>query len=707
MIKFCNILHHAVCTVWIIGLQFCYALPLAAQRDSTYKRPDYYIDDEQVRIDKLDGVIDKKVQTGDSVNDIISNYTYFGLIDSLQEHITLGKFTDQQRKTFRDNLYLILRRINQNNFYNAKRYEALLKFIREELIAIEHGTLLLLISRNIVWSFQTFSFFKNEPEAEQFLLMACRQRPDLVFKYYDQFYHKTYARRILEEGCRVAPVTMKKYFNAGQGIYETLKTSSDTVVKMLLQIRSEYTLKSNAYTLIHDIANGKLTIHEADAIGQDPRKYLERMLRIRAEPNPLGAYSLDAELEVYALRFVRVLNDLHNEPDEKRFASIEEFTAPELYTLMVYSTEEIFTSSFNGLFNRLMVKLGPVSGYEFLHSVGFNRFRTFIKMAAGYGKLGAFLQSMTPHHQQRLMLDFAGGLEQYNDLSQAVEVADAFGSITDTLVLKILRSAIKIEYLKMKKTGNDRGAAIYGLLSSLFVDKTVQDADWFSSVSSRYTLPDFTKIAHHKLVNRDSISRWMIYFYDDEDGEASFSSFIKTFTDTGWSIVDSGTYVVIRSRTGHPVQIYANKNKNEYDGQEALEKLFNDNGWMPNVMVHRGHSYYAYKTIERVRENTQVFILGSCGGYHSISSVIEQSPEVSIISSKQIGTMFVNNPMLKLIANTLRKGEPLEWQLLWNELGNEVRPNAKAYERFLDYIPPHKNLGAIFIKAYQRIFENR
>ena len=122
-------------------------------------------------------------------------------------------------------------------------------------------------------------------------------------------------------------------------------------------------------------------------------------------------------------------------------------------------------------------------------------------------------------------------------------------------------------------------------------------------------------------------------------------------------------------------------------------------------MVHRGHSYYALKTIDKIQDETQVFILGSCGGYHSISSILERSPDVGIVSSKQIGTQFVNNPMLKFMAEQIRQGKDLDWQKIWNELDTTLKSNATAYERFLDYIPPHKNLGAIFIKSYTKMME--
>ncbi|MES2619884.1 MAG: hypothetical protein V4615_03455, partial [Bacteroidota bacterium] len=106
-----------------------------------------------------------------------------------------------------------------------------------------------------------------------------------------------------------------------------------------------------------------------------------------------------------------------------------------------------------------------------------------------------------------------------------------------------------------------------------------------------------------------------------------------------------------------------------------------------------------------IQDDTQVFILGSCGGYHSISAILERSPDVGIVSSKQIGTLFVNNPMLKFMAEYIRQGKDLDWQKIWSELDIALKNNAKAYERFLDYIPPHKNLGAIFIKSYTKMME--
>jgi hypothetical protein len=682
-----------LCLVFFVQLGF-------AQELTPLQKINAYIDDEQGRIDRIDGQIDGEITVDDSASTATATKIYFRLVDSVQHIIDQATWDDNKKKIYRDQLYLQLKAIHPGNYLQLKRYEQLFAFIIGEMKAIQQQKLYNYLTNNISLSFATLGFVRHESCADSFLIFSAAYKPDLVFKNYDLYYNKNYALRVLEETAKKAPVTVKRYFSKGNGIYETLQMSTDSSIKTLIQIRERHTLKSNAYALLDDIVAQRLTIDKANELGENPEKYLRAMLQIRARQNPLGAQSLDSELEIYSLKFVRVINDLHNEKDEVRFASIENFSGEELYTLMVYSEEEIFTSTFNGLFKRLLVKLGPISGFEFLSKVGDNRFRTFIKMSAGFGKLGQFLQTMTPLHQQMLMIKFASGLEKYNDLSQAVEVADAFGSITDSLILKILRGAIKYEYIRLNAKKDYRGTTIYGLLSNLFVERNISNANWFNSVAKQYALPSFDKIKSERLFATDSINRWLIYFYDDEDGEVSFATFLKTFADPNWIVVDSGTYVVIKSKIGQPVHIYANKSKHEYDGQEALEKLFAANNFEPNVMVHRGHSYYAFKTIDKIRDNTQIFVLGSCGGYHSISGIIEKSQEVSIISSKQIGTMFVNNPMLKLMAGKIREGKDVEWQPLWDELYLLIKDNPKAYERYVDYIPPHKNLGAIFIKTY-------
>jgi hypothetical protein len=201
--------------------------------------------------------------------------------------------------------------------------------------------------------------------------------------------------------------------------------------------------------------------------------------------------------------------------------------------------------------------------------------------------------------------------------------------------------------------------------------------------------------------NKESV--WHMYFYDDEDGGASFKSFMTTFADKNWTVKEEDSlHVVIHSVNGLPVVIYANKPKAEYEGQAYLEHLLDSAGIQPDVLIHRGHSYYASKTIEKIKPSAKLFVLGSCGGYHNLSGVIQRAPEAHIISSKQIGVQAVNNPMLKLIADATREGKNIVWAKIWSNLDKQLK-GKEAYARFVDYIPPHKNVGAVFIRSYMKI----
>jgi hypothetical protein len=88
--------------------------------------------------------------------------------------------------------------------------------------------------------------------------------------------------------------------------------------------------------------------------------------------------------------------------------------------------------------------------------------------------------------------------------------------------------------------------------------------------------------------------------------------------------------------------------------------------------------------------------MGSCGGYHLIHDILKNAPDAHIIASKQIGKTAINRPFFELLMEKLRNGNNIDWIIFWKEFQQRVK-----VEGFEDYIPPHKNLGAIFIKAYK------
>jgi hypothetical protein len=80
-----------------------------------------------------------------------------------------------------------------------------------------------------------------------------------------------------------------------------------------------------------------------------------------------------------------------------------------------------------------------------------------------------------------------------------------------------------------------------------------------------------------------------------------------------------------------------------------------------------------------------------------IDAILQKSEDAHIIASKQIGKTAINKPFFLLLTDKLRNGSNIDWIPFWKEFKSKA-----DVEGFEDYIPPYKNLGAIFIKAYNR-----
>jgi hypothetical protein len=101
-------------------------------------------------------------------------------------------------------------------------------------------------------------------------------------------------------------------------------------------------------------------------------------------------------------------------------------------------------------------------------------------------------------------------------------------------------------------------------------------------------------------------------------------------------------------------------------------------------------------TIDQIPPSAKLVLLGSCGGYNVISEVLKKAPDAHIVASKQTGKIKINEPFIKIMNEKLRAGQGIDWIPFWKEF----KDKAGEIEGFADYIPPYKNLGALFIKAY-------
>jgi hypothetical protein len=107
--------------------------------------------------------------------------------------------------------------------------------------------------------------------------------------------------------------------------------------------------------------------------------------------------------------------------------------------------------------------------------------------------------------------------------------------------------------------------------------------------------------------------------------------------------------------------------------------------------------------LEHLTASSKIIVLGSCGGYHNLAKVLNTSPDAHIISSKQVGAYSVNTPIINALNDILLSGNDVNWITMWQGLSKYFAGRgAGLNDLFSDYVPPNKNLGAIFIKAYRK-----
>ena len=105
--------------------------------------------------------------------------------------------------------------------------------------------------------------------------------------------------------------------------------------------------------------------------------------------------------------------------------------------------------------------------------------------------------------------------------------------------------------------------------------------------------------------------------------------------------------------------------------------------------------------------NARIILLGSCGGYKNLSEILDICPDAHIVSTKEIGKGDINKPIINYLNQNLLSGKPVIWKDMWASLTKlfYADPDKSMRESWDDYVPPYKNLGAIFIKAYNKKME--
>ncbi len=573
-----------------------------------------------------------------------------------------------------------------------------------------------------------FIGYKEGREAQNLVyLKYCALHPDNILKTIRPYVNEIFADSLVVAACRNNPVQLYSFAqstNSEEG--KLIHRNIHPVVKVV----SALSQTPNAllyFPFLDDLLSGKNTVANIrKLVGDDPNNYDSvgyfKMLvqteisyfKRMAGPNKdtpiamFGANSLREVLKGKAWQhFVKHINELHDVSNlAVRMKAIQPLGVQDLYYMMIMGESDIYTSSYKHSFSRLVQLMGAKPrGDSLLQSVHFDYFKKFIKMAANFNKLDSFLKMMPDDNSELLMKAFVANLHKTGNLEDAVDVADSYSSIHDKKLLNSILSYVKENEQQSVNENNDRGKLIYGLLKIIFLSAdTTNKIDLTATVG----IPSIYEIANKELQDEKGRIVQQVFFYGDEDGKTFFPPFLNSFSPKDWTIKHTKEWVEIKSNKGN-VWVFANKpldyNQNLDDSAQVhLTRYLTANDMVPSVVVHRGHSYWLPGTIKRMPSFAKVVVLGSCGGFQNLNQILEVSPDAHIISTKEIGKGDINKPILNYLNQSFISGKTLSWRDMWKSLssffGND--PSRDVRESWEDYIPPYRNLGAIFLKAYHK-----
>ena len=403
--------------------------------------------------------------------------------------------------------------------------------------------------------------------------------------------------------------------------------------------------------------------------------------------------------------YVNQLNELHSSANDVRFASVKGLRIEDIYYIITSCEEELYTSSYLGLYSRLIKHFNTPSVDSLFEVVQYDNFSCFIRMAANYNTLADFLNCMPRETAVALLKRFISGIESdtHSGHEKAMDVADSFDGFNSVPGISMLfRDELKSNLDRCQSGQLYFGIRLYSILLKVF--DLVKQKD---SVNKLWAILGNPELLEFKsLQNKYGEIIQLVLFYGDKDGIASFNNFMNLFKDPGeWEIFQNELWVTIQSLSDQPIFIYANlplDKKKDLDllAQDSLCAFLQHRQAEPVILIHRGHSYHLNQTLKRLQPSVKLTILGSCGGHNNILSVASISPDAQIIVSKKIGSQFINDPMIDAINETLQHKKDLIWTDVWEKLKDRFRKDEFALNLFNEYIPPSKNVSLFVLKLF-------
>ncbi len=537
--------------------------------------------------------------------------------------------------------------------------------------------------------------------------------PEFILQFLEKKPGFRYADSLLLEAAADDPLRIVAYLKKqGTGLQDNIRNSNNIYLRQIASLSGDKQV-SELLPFTARIAENQITTQEVLENRMEAPKYFQLMVNTLQQsirpgyPGSIFLKPLRRGVKQKALAFyANEINDLHTSSDATRFASVKGLPPEEIYYIITSCGDELYTSSYLGLYKRLMENFKDQDADSLLDRVQYDNFNLFIRLAANYNVLDDFIQRLSPGKRIEVLRRFIAGIEkdETTALERAMDIADSFAALgAASEISDLIRTELQSNLDRCTSDQDFLGIRLYSILTSIFnLSRQENGVDKLWT-----TLGDYEQLKNEALENKNGQIVELVLFYGDEDGIVSFNNFLKRYADNSkWEITKNENWVSIRSRTEQPLIIFANRPldiKLEMDlrAQDSLMTFLKEQSLEPVILVHRGHSYHLDKTMKRLTGSVKLAILGSCGGYNKAISIAAINPDVQVIGSKKTGSGSINDPILEMINETLADKKDLSWPGIWKNLSKRFMKDEQASGLFNEYFPPSHNLGLFVLKLFK------
>ncbi len=382
----------------------------------------------------------------------------------------------------------------------------------------------------------------------------CEMHPGLILSYLQNHQGLPFEDSLIVVAGHHNVRQLYDYAAASGSLGYHIRNSKDTLVHTVAMMANS---KSGQlyFPFLDNLVKGRISTEDIDKVKGDELNYYKLLVRTRLDyAARILPPERDTPLEMNALTemlmkkgkeiFVREINALHTVDNPAiRFKILDPLTPAELYYLIVLSEDEIYTSSYLGVYERIFQRMSNPYGDSLIMQVHGDYFRKFIKMAAAYNKLDHFLGTMDKQNAGTIMKSFIIHLEKANE-EEAVDVADSYSSIFEKnpALARFILSEVKANYDKNIGADNKKGIVIYSLLQTLFESA---DSTNRTDLSARLGIPPVYTVDYNSLTDDSGRVIQQVFFYGDQDkdGQNSFMNFMAMFrprpgTKPEWKITE-------------------------------------------------------------------------------------------------------------------------------------------------------------------------